>query len=100
MAERESWRLDIGATNTGSAMSDTHRDALLLVVNGKESSNFRLNWGNGHRDKRWAALPVGESLSEGRQLGKVLFPSPGHYAVVLFHETTEVARGTVHVVDR
>ncbi|MBI5534137.1 MAG: hypothetical protein HY898_15550 [Deltaproteobacteria bacterium] len=97
MADRKEWTLAIGVSNAGTEAVDTRRDELRLLVNGKASTNFRLNWGNGHRDRRWALLPAGESVEERRHLGESLFREPGDYEVVLQLGDRQVARGQVRV---
>ncbi len=98
MAEREDFRLEITAFNDGDEVADTHRDGLGLDVNGESSTSFRLNWGNGHRDRRWRALAPGERVVETRPFGTAFFRAAGEHILVLKRDGVEVARVAV-VVD-
>jgi hypothetical protein len=74
MKERDSFEFTITAHNGGRETIDTRRDELRLLVDGKPSFGFMLNWGNGHRSRQWKALPTGEQVHD--LLRSRLFPGP------------------------
>jgi hypothetical protein len=74
MKERDSFEFTITAHNGGRETIDTRGDELRLLVNGKPSFGFMLNWGNGHRSRQWKALPTGEQVHD--LLRSRLFPGP------------------------
>lgn len=96
MRQRDSFVLRIVATNRGSGVTDTERDALALNVNGEDSMAFALAFGNGVREQRWSALPAGQSVSEERR-GLALFDQPGDYELLLHRGERVFARVRVRV---
>ncbi len=53
-----------------------------LKVNGKEVAGWPLRISNGPRDSRWTALPAGEHLEFGYEMGEPDFRPHGVYDVV------------------
>lgn len=88
MARRGDFALWIVAHNVSPGVTDTSRDGLSYEVNGVESTMLEMAFGNGGRERRWGALPPGETVREARggrsdpSFGESLFPRPGDYHVV------------------
>jgi hypothetical protein len=104
MSKRGEFELWIVARNGGPTVEDTERDALSYEVNGRTSLMLALAFGNGGRDRRWAALPPGQTLREARggktdpTFGESLFPTPGEYRLTLRQGDRVVATLGVRVV--
>jgi hypothetical protein len=94
MATRDQLNVEIKATNETRETLDTLRHWLSF----KNEGNGRLSmaFGNGHRDKKWTALPPGETLTESRMMGESLLPRVGDIQIALFSDGA-TATCTVHV---
>lgn len=66
--------------NDGSKTVDPKIESSKIIVNGKELEDSGLILGNGPRDKRWNALPPGESIEFNYAL-ESYFKEPGIYRV-------------------
>lgn len=97
LAQRARFQIRFTAVNQGSHTINPRLYSVRLLVNGRPSVAWMLAIGNGPRDRRWTALPAGESLQMGWALGKALFPAPGRYQMVLQQGTLRSAAVTVTV---
>jgi hypothetical protein len=89
MAGRGAFTLWMVAHNAGARATDTRRDSLEYLVNGRPSLTLAMAYGNGLREVRWTALEPGDTVRDGRgsssdpTFGTSLFPAPGDYELVL-----------------
>ncbi|MBL8741730.1 MAG: hypothetical protein JNK04_11570 [Myxococcales bacterium] len=94
MATRDKLNVEISATNETKETLDTLRQRLSFKNEGRARLSFA--FGNGHRDKKWTALPPGETLTESRAMGEALLPRTGDIEITLFNDGA-TATCTVHV---
>ena len=81
MAERDSVRLTIEATNTTDAQIDPERHRGQWLFQGEPHMGL-MNWfGNGLRPMEWSGLPPGQTVTDAREPGEHLFEAPGEYEV-------------------
>ena len=66
--------------NDGSETIDPKIESSKIIINGVEIEESGFILGNGPRDKRWTALPSGDSLEFAYALEKY-FKAPGIYRV-------------------
>jgi hypothetical protein len=103
MGDRGAFELWIVAHNAGTPPADTRRNGLEYLVNGQPSRMLAMAFGNGGRERRWAALPPGETVREARggptdpSFGQGLFPAPGDYDFTLQQDGRVVAKLHVRV---
>jgi len=103
MRKRGEFELWIVARNDAPTIADTERNALRYEVNGQDSMMLTMAFDNGARDRRWRALPPGETLREARggsgdpTFGQELFPAPGDYHLRLRRDGQVVAGLDVRV---
>jgi hypothetical protein len=83
--------------NLGTQTIDPQLNASELRVNGVVSQDWNMALGNSGHEKRWRALPPGETVSGRWPLGNELFPKPGDYTVTLTVMGVTSAQMTVHV---
>ena len=99
MAERKNFKISIAATNQGDEVIDPELHRAKLFINGKESIVWMLAIGNGAREKKWFALPPGETVSlTWPTLGESLLPNAGTFELVLRYLETELAPIQVQVI--
>src|SRR5688572_8906238 len=72
--------------NDGSKTLDPRIESSKIIINGVELEDSGFIFGNGPRDKRWRALPPGDSLEFSYALEKY-FQAPGIYRVSWKGET-------------
>ena len=83
MRDRSSFLLDIVVTNRGTTPFDPSLDRARLAVNGEDSVYFALAMGNGIREPTQLLAPSETATTSWPGMGKVLFPRPGEYTLVL-----------------
>lgn len=83
MAERSTFRLQRQVTNTGDTVANPDAASGSFTINGAPARDLDMAFGNGLRDARWAELPPGETVSDGRGMGEQLFPAPGDYTITM-----------------
>ena len=94
MATRDQLTLQVAATNDSKEMRDAKRERMRISSNvGGTPGRF---FGNGHHDKRWRALPPGESVSESYMLGTNLLLEAGDIVISVESEGAK-ATCSVHV---
>ena len=98
MSERKNFKISIAATNQGDEVVNPELYRAKLSINGEDSIVWMLAIGNGAREKKWFALPPGETVSlTWPSLGESLFPNPGVFEMVLRYFDTELAPIQVQV---
>jgi len=90
MAERDSFRVGLTATNNSQDALDPHVYGARLYVDGERSPAFDLALGNGAIPAGWDVLPPGETTPVLEwPLGEALFEQPGEYELVLRLKTDD-----------
>lgn len=97
LAQRSSLQLWLVARNNGSTPIDTRRDTLEWFVNGQQSFELAMAFGNGVRTTQWSSLAPGTSVREARAGGDWLFPRRGRYVIAIRLNGREVARRVITV---
>lgn len=95
MAERDSVRLTIEATNTADAEIDPQRHLGEWRFQGERHMGLAMWFGNGVRVVAWNALPPGQTVTDARSVGEHLFEAPGTYEIAYARDGR---RSTVRVV--
>lgn len=83
--------------NLGTQTIDPQLNASELRVNGKVAADWNMALGNSGHEKKWHALPPGDTISGRWPLGKELFATAGDYTVTLTVMGVASAPVTVHV---
>jgi hypothetical protein len=103
MAERDSFRVGLTATNRSQDALDPNVYGARLLVDGERSPAFDLALGNGAIPAGWQLLAPGETTPVLEwPLGEALFEQPGEYELVLRLDTdgaTAESSTTVVVTD-
>ncbi len=81
MANRNSFRLTIEATNEGESEVDPQRHHGQWLFQGESHFGLSLWFGNGLRANEWSALPPGMTVTDSRTPGESLFEEPGEYEI-------------------
>jgi hypothetical protein len=96
LAEQGRVSIWIQATNRGAETLDTERSDS-FTLDGEDSMELNMAFGNGGREARWRALPTGDTIREQR-IGLELFTSAGDHVIALVGpDGRERARVTVTV---
>lgn len=94
MATRNQLEMIVTATNQSKETLDTERHRISVSSDsGGHPGRF---FGNGHHDKKWRALPPGESVSETWNIGETMLPKAGDSIITITHEGAK-ASCSVHV---
>lgn len=96
LRQRAGFSLWLVARNGGGTTVDTQRDRLEWYVNGAQSMELAMAFGNGGRTQKWGALGSGETVREARQ-GEWLLPRAGRFVFSIRMNGVEVARRVVTV---
>lgn len=83
MRERRKLLVDLVVTNHGSTPIDPSLDDARLSVNGEDSVYFALAMSNGVRDRSLRLAPSDTLTTTWPGMGRILFPRPGEYTLVL-----------------
>ena len=83
MGDRSRFVLDVVVTNRGTTSMDPSLDRARLTVDGEDSVYFALAMGNGIREPTQLLAPSETATTSWPGMGKVLFPRPGEYTLVL-----------------
>lgn len=82
-ANRADFLVGFTVTNAGTEVLDPDLNRSHLLVNGAAAKPWNMALGNSGHEKKWRALPPGESVSGRWHLADELFPTPGDYQLVL-----------------
>jgi hypothetical protein len=96
MAKRSSVTVRIAATNRGTAAVEPARDPLDFTIDGQDSFELNLAFGNGARGPEWESLPPGATARDARR-GMQLVETPGEHVLVMSHAGVELGRATLRV---
>ena len=81
LKETDKLNMDFTVTNRGTATADPDITSTQLVVNGEAQGGWTMVMANGPRTSQFEALPPGQTLWFGYQLGPAYFGKPGVYKV-------------------
>ena len=79
--EAEKMAMSFVVVNDGEIVADASVESSHLFINGVEPKDWSFVIGNGLRNSYFKALPPGQILSFGYQLGPRYFSTPGIYSV-------------------
>lgn len=96
LADLSSVTIRYHVTNQSEAPVDAKAYALEWRVDAAASQQLGNAFGNGGYERKWHALPPGESLHDSRK-GMKLVDVAGDHVISLHHLGREVARATLHV---
>lgn len=81
MATRGELKVEVAATNDSKEMLDAKREHMRISSNvGGKTGHF---FGNGHHDKRWRALPAGDTVTESYMLGPEMLLKAGDITITV-----------------
>jgi hypothetical protein len=81
LPEMEKMAMSFVVVNDGETVADPSVEASHLFINGVEPKDWSFVISNGLRNSYFKALPPGQILSFGYQLGPSYFSTPGIYSV-------------------
>jgi hypothetical protein len=98
MGGRDAFEVGVAATNRGTATVDPGLAGARLLVDGQDFLPFGDAVGNGFREADWFALPPEQSVSmTWKEMGELLFPSPGEYTLQIRLDDAESAPVVVRI---
>lgn len=96
MAQRATVMVTITATNHDTAARSPDRDPLDFTVDGADSMELSLAFGNGGRGGEWTSLAPGQTATDERN-GMELVQTPGDHVIAIRHDKIVLAQTTLHV---
>jgi hypothetical protein len=96
MAQRGSVWIFVHATSTVPGKTPTEHELLEWKINGADSNELGMAFGNGGYAQEWDALPDDETVTDRRH-GMAIVDAPGLYVISISLHGVEVARTTLHV---